>query len=81
MHRTLKVCVILGDTTCADTQGAVWLLRRRDVDQIPVQALGNVDFGQVLCRFGGLVGKVAQMKGMSELSASILAKKWALCAA
>jgi hypothetical protein len=40
------------DTTCAGTQGAVWLLRRGHVDQIPVQTLGTVDFGKVLCRFG-----------------------------
>ena len=61
--------------------GAVWLLRRRAVDRIPVQTLGTVDFGKVLCWFSGLVLKAAQMKETSELTPSILAKKWALCAA
>jgi hypothetical protein len=44
-RRKLEFCVILGDTTSAVTQGAVWLLRRRAVGRIPVQTSGTVDFG------------------------------------
>lgn len=48
----LRVCVILGDSTCAGDQKAVWLLRRSPVDRIPVHTLGFVYFGKVL----GLLG-------------------------
>jgi hypothetical protein len=72
VHLVLRVCVILGDSTCAGDQKAVWLLRRSPVDRIPVHTLEFVYFGKVL---GVLVptSAAALCPETSEVFRSILA--------